>query len=115
MNENELTDDELDTVIGNSKYLTTASNYKSKFDPSDILVFGTIPQYNGSGDKLVCALEVGKFINSNGLDLQIYGDNLANFLSSIEAPHVLILTQQIEKEMLDLLKADERVARFVTW
>lgn len=110
MEERELSQEEIDNATSSSKYLTTAPGYKSKFDPSEILVEGIIPKYDSAGDKLVCALEMGKFIDGNGLDLNSYADNLANFLSSIDIPHRAIFAQQINHTTLFLLTFSNRIS-----
>lgn len=111
--ERELSKEEIDSATKNSKYLTTAPGYKSKFDMSEILVNGIIPQYSGAGDKLVCALEMGQFVHNNGLDLSIYGDNLAKFLASVDLPHRGIFTQQLDNNFLFALIFHDGVAELL--
>ena len=92
---NDLTKEEIDTILEDNKYLNKT------FDISEILAFGNIPDFENAADRFMCTMQVAFFIRKNGLGNH---ENLVKFLQSIPPECVVMfLKQQTLKTLNDMI------------
>lgn len=96
--ERELTADEDETIRANNKYLVDDPRFKSRYDAVDILISGNIPELKDDGERYVCANEVGKFIQTNGVNGS--EENLAKLLNGFSTVHKLVLLQLLDAQQI---------------
>lgn len=89
-----LTEEEEKTIIEDNKYLN------KKFDVSEILAFGNIPELDNDADRFLCVRQVAYFIRKNGLSNH---DNLIKYLASISAECMTIFLKQQTLQTLELM------------
>lgn len=94
MSEKILTEEEEKTITEDNKYLN------KRYDISEILAFGNIPEFENDADRVICARQVGLFVRDNGLGNH---DNLIKFLKFIPAEHMIILLKQLDLKTIETI------------
>jgi hypothetical protein len=94
-----LTKEEEEIVIENNKYLN------KKFDVSDILALGDMPELDSDADRLICARQVGCFIRKNGLGNH---DNFIKFLMTVSIEHATVCLRQLDLDSLTAMMKNEK-------
>lgn len=91
----ELSADEYEDLIKHNKYLSGQKIY----DFHEILVEGKFPDLPNAVDKVKCMIELGDFIEKNGLCKQ--EENFVEFFRSLDKEYRVICLRRIRLERLE--------------
>lgn len=97
-------DDEEKDIVEHNKYLN------KKFDISEILALGNIPEFENAADRFICAAQVAFFVRKNGLGNV---DNLIKYLSVIPTECRVIFLKQQTIQTLELMLNNPKFAPMV--
>lgn len=108
---NELNKLEERTIVEGNRYLVGAPGRKDKYDPTDILIDGNIPEFESDADRFICAVEIGKFIRSNGFSGM--EKNIVNLLSILGPVHRILFIKQLSLQQASLMYENENFKNLV--
>lgn len=99
---NPLSDTEAEQVLKKNRYLKF-----DKYDPSDILAHGIIPEFKNEAEAFMCAKQVGMFIACSKT-LYNNHDNFFKFLDSLKIHHAILCLKQIDLKNLELIMSKNK-------
>jgi hypothetical protein len=93
-------------IVEKNKYLIGAPGRKDIYDPANIILFGELPEFKSDSERFICAMEVGLFIQNNG----ITGceENVAKFLWHLGQVHRIVCLKQWHLKDMEVATKSEK-------
>jgi hypothetical protein len=87
-----------ETILQGNKYLVGSPKRKDVYDAVDIIVDRQFPDFVSDSDRFICAIEIGKFIGSNGFCGK--EENIYDFLKYLGTTHAIACLNLWNKQQL---------------